>query len=168
MSRKTILLFLLIFPLESYAQTACPQGVAPGDPRCGPGGGGGGGWDLPAGKVYTRWKSTWGAMVEDTATGNVGTSTGQSSRRKAVREALAKCKAMGAGLECKYIYTYTNSCAVVAEPIEVLRNSVSAYQNGETVEAASKLAIAGCSVRNGGRACQVYYSNCTAPILIRE
>jgi len=106
-------------------------------------------------------------MVGDDATGNVGTSTGQSSRRKAEREARAKCKASG-GLECKFVYTYMNSCAVVAEPIEVLKDSVSAYQNGETVEAASKLAIAGCSVRNGGRACQVYYSNCTAPILIRE
>ncbi len=167
MSRTTVLLFLLIFSMESYAQTACPQGVAPGDPRCGSSGGGGGGWDLPAGKIYTRWKSTWGAMVGDDATGNVGTSTGQSSRRKAEREARAKCKASG-GLECKFVYTYMNSCAVVAEPIEVLKDSVSAYQNGETVEAASKLAIAGCSVRNGGRACQVYYSNCTAPILIRE
>ena len=167
MSRITVLLFLLVFSMESYAQTACPQGVGPGDPRCGPGGGGGGGWDLPAGKVYTRWKSTWGAMVGDNATGNVGTSTGHSSRRKAEREARTKCKAMG-GVECKFVYTYMNSCAVVAEPIEVLKNPVSTYLDGETVEAASRLAIADCSVKNGGRSCQMTYSNCTDPILIRE
>lgn len=167
MSRTTVLLFLLVFSAGSYAQTACPQGVGPGDPRCGPAGGGGGGWDLPAGKVYTRWKSTWGAMVGDNATGNVGTSTGQSSRRKAVREARDKCKASG-GLECKFVYTYMNACAVVAEPIEALKNPIATYLDGETVEAASKLAIADCSVKNAGRSCEVTYSNCTAPILIRE
>ena len=167
MPRLTVLLFLLVFSMDSYAQTACPQGVGPGDPRCGPGGVGGGGWDLPAGKTYTRWKSTWGAMVGDSATGNVGTSTGQSSRRKAEREARGKCKASG-GLECKFVYTYMNSCAVVAEPIEMLKNPVATYLDGETVEAASRLAIADCSGKNGGRSCQMTYSNCTAPILIRE
>ncbi|WP_260619066.1 DUF4189 domain-containing protein [Pseudoxanthomonas mexicana] len=154
--------------MASYAQTACPQGVGPGDPRCGPGGGGGGGWDLPAGKVYTRWKTTWGALAEDTATGKIGTSTGEFSRRRATREAVANCKAMG-GLECKFIFTYKNSCAVVAQVADDPSPSmISTYQSAPTLEVASKLAIDGCSRKNEGRACQVNYKDCTPPVLIYE
>ena len=166
--RTTISLLLLMFSMASYAQTACPQGVGPGDPRCGPGGGGGGGWDLPAGKVYTRWKTTWGALAEDTATGKIGTSTGEFSRRRATREAVANCKAMG-GLECKFIFTYKNSCAVVAQVADDPSPSlISTYQSAPTLEVASKLAIDGCSSKNEGRACQVAYKDCTPPVLIYE
>ena len=167
MIRTTVFVVLLVFSMASYAQTACPQGVGPGDPRCGPGGGGGGGWDLPAGKVYTRWKATWGALAADAITGNVGTSTGQFSRRHATREAVAKCKSMG-GSECKFIFTYKNSCAAVAEVVEVLKSPIVAYQTGATIEEASKVALEVCSSKNAGRACQVNYTNCTAPILIYE
>lgn len=43
MTRAMIFAILLMLSMVSYAQTACPQGVGPGDPRCGPGGSGGGG-----------------------------------------------------------------------------------------------------------------------------
>lgn len=168
MTRAMIFAILLMLSMVSYAQTACPQGVGPGDPRCGPGGSGGGGWDLPAGKIYTRWKATWGASAEDTNSGNVGTSTGLFSRGDARREAVAKCKAMG-GLECKFIFTHKNSCAVVAEVVDDLKvPSAPTYQSAPTIEVASKLAIEGCSRRNGGRTCQIGYQQCTAPVLIHE
>lgn len=167
MMRTLICLILLMFSIESYAQTACPQGVGPGDPRCGPGGSGGGGWDLPAGKIYTRWKATWGALVADAVTGNVGTSTGQFSRRRATREAVAKCRSMG-GSECGFTFTYTNSCVAVAEVNETLKAPVVAYQTGATIDEASKVALDVCSTKNGGRECRVNYTKCTAPVLIRE
>ena len=167
MMRTTISLLLLIFSIPSYAQTACPQGVGPGDPRCGPGGGVGGGWDLPAGKVYTRWKTTWGALAEDTAAGKVGTSTGHFSRGDARREAVGKCKAIG-GSECKLIFTYKNSCAAVADPVDAVNSPMSVVQAAPTIEDASRRALEICSSKNGGGTCQVNYRNCTAPVLIHE
>jgi hypothetical protein len=162
-----IVFILLGIPLEALAQTACPQGVPPGDPRCGPGGSGGGGWDLPAGKVYTRWKSTWGAIAEDGVAAVFGASTGEPSRRAASRAAVDHCKQKG-GKACKLTLAFKNSCVVLADPVELLPVMNGISQSAETIEAATKMGLAACSKANGGHACKIIYSNCTAPNLIHE
>lgn len=168
---KLLGVLIICIPLglsfEVVAQTACPQGVSPGDPRCGPGGSGGGGWDLPAGKVYTRWKSTWGAIAEDGAVAVFGASTGEPSRRAASRAAIAHCKEKG-GKACKPTLTFKNSCVVLTDPVELLPVMNGISQSAETIESASRMGLAACSKANSGHACKIIYSNCTQPYLIYE
>ncbi|MBD9367753.1 DUF4189 domain-containing protein [Xanthomonas sp. XNM01] len=150
------------FAAEAPAQTACPYGAIPGSALCLP--------DeveaAPEAQRQPRWKLTWGAMAEDPATGYVGTTTGQPSKRAARRAALANCANMG-GRNCKSVLEYENQCAVVAEAIDTSNGSGAIYQAGPTVEAATVAALPLCKTHNAGRDCQVNYSNCTAPVLVR-
>ena len=150
---------LVIGLASAHAQMACPQGVTPGSAQCLPTGPG-----SQAAPPPPRWRLTWGAMAEDESTGNVGTSTGQLSRRSARAEALRKCKSMG-GLNCKPVFDYKNNCAVVVEPVQFLQgSSIAIYRDGSTIEDAAGIALETCSQRNG-RECKVNYSNCTRPLL---
>ena len=143
----------------ALSQTACPQGVTPGSSQC-----------LPTGvsgeqaSPSPRWRTTWGAMAEDEENGYVGTSSGQSTKVAARREAKRKCVAMG-GVNCKPAYEYKNSCAVVAEPVDAADKSIAYYQNGKDVGEASNLGLSRCAAVNG-RACEVNYSNCSHPVLV--
>ena len=154
-----MLLSLLGSSSGVQAQMACPQGVTPGSSQCLPSGG-----VASAPQTPPRWRLTWGAMAEDATTGNVGTSTGQFSRRAARQEAMRKCKGMG-GVNCKPIFDYKNNCAVVVEPVEFVQgSSIAVYRDGSSVEDASGVALAHCKQENG-RECKVNYSNCTSPVL---
>ena len=144
----------------STAQMACPQGVTPGSSQCLPSGGGA---TVPA--PQPRWRAAWGAMVEDRKTGYVGTSSGQSSRAAAIREAKRKCIAMG-GLSCRPVFEYKNNCAVMAETNADNQGHTTAYyQDGRDVEEASQFAQAACS-RAAGEPCKVVYSGCSYPVLV--
>ena len=157
---RCVSLGFLVCASSASAQMACPQGVTPGSSRCLPSG-------VSAGQAPPpppRWRTTWGAMVEDEENGYVGTSVGQFTKAAARSEAKRKCVAMG-GINCKLAYEYKNSCAVVAEPIDAAGRSIAYYQNGENVEEATSLAIPKCAALNG-RPCKVNYSNCSRPVLI--
>lgn len=106
-------------------------------------------------------------MAEDKVVGVIGTSTGQFSRRAAQRAAVGKCKSMG-GERCRAVYDYKNTCAVVAEPIELLPAMMGVYQDGPTIEEASELGLSRCEKHNNDHACKIIYSNCTAPVLVYE
>lgn len=147
----------------AVAQTACPQGVTPGSSQCLPTGTGATSAPPPP---RARWIQTWGAMAEDNLSSTVGTSTGESSRGAARRAAVRKCESMG-GSGCKAVFSYKNTCAVIAEPVELLEMMVGHYQDAPTIEEASRLVLPRCRDGNGGRECRVIYSNCTAPILQR-
>lgn len=151
----------VLVPIAAFAQTACPQGVTPGSSQCLPTGG----TAAPPARA-PRWVLTWGAMAEDRKSSIVGTSSGELSRGAAQRAAVKKCEAMG-GAGCKAVYSYKNTCAVIAEPIALLEYMNGYYQNGPTVEEATRLVIPQCRNGNGGHDCRVIYSNCTAPILRR-
>jgi len=144
---------------RASAQMACPQGVSPGSSQCLPTGG-----TVAPPARGPRWVLTWGAMAEDQKASIVGTSSGELSRRAAQRAAVKKCETMG-GVGCKAVYSYKNTCAVIAEPIALLESMHGYYQNGPTVEEATRLVIPQCRSGNGGNECRVIYSNCTSPIL---
>lgn len=146
----------------AFAQTACPQGVTPGSSQCLPTGTG----TVAPPARQPRWMLTWGAMAEDVLSSKVGTSTGESSRRAAQKAAVMKCESMG-GKGCKAVFSYENTCAVIAEPVELQGKMVGFYQDAPTVEEASQLVLPICRNGNSGRECRVIYSNCTAPILRR-
>lgn len=155
----TIVVGLILFSGQASAQMACPQGVTPGSSQC-----------LPTGGTATptprspRWVLTWGAMAEDQRSSVVGTSSGELSRGAAQRAAVKKCGAMG-GVGCKAVYSYKNTCTVIAEPVALLERMNGYYQNGPTIEEATRLVIPQCRDGNGGHECRIIYSNCTSPVL---
>lgn len=163
MKSREVLLFLLLGGASAAnAQTACPQGVAPGSPACGPSGGG---WVAPPSSAPTqRWKLTWGAFASGAAQSVIGTSTGQLSRRAASKAAMARCASLG-GRNCKVTLTYENRCAVVAETVEDLQLIASVQGSGPSVEEAGRPALEACARDNNGHKCKIVYFNCTAPVL---
>lgn len=162
---QNIAFFLLLVSMQAYAQTACPQGVAPGSPQCGPSGGNGA--VMSPKKPTAHWKLTWGALVRDHSKGIVGTSTDQNSKRKARRAATEKCQSMGGG-NCEIWLEYHHQCAVIAEPIEDVEPIWTIAQNGPSIELATDIGLEKCSKANGGHDCKIVYSNCTKPYLVYD
>lgn len=144
----------------------CPQGIAHGTPGCVPPGHPNSPLNnapLPA--PAPHWKLTWGALASDGEKSVIGTATGHFSQRAAKREAMAKCKAMG-GTACAIHLTYKHQCAAIVAPTDELQH-VAVFQGAATVELASDMAMKECRRSNPGRPCEVLYTNCTAPVLIR-
>ena len=163
---------LLLATHSGLAQTACPQGVAPGSPQCGPSGGSmlGSGAAVQPPKLTARWELTWGGFASDDTIGVTGTSTGQRSKRVARQAAMAKCASLG-GKSCEIVLVYHNQCAVAAHPVsssDQPEAGVTVYQAGPTIEAASGLALKSCDEKNEMKTCKVLYSNCTKPNLVYD
>lgn len=156
------LMFLSLLAPSSgaRAQMACPQGVMPGSSQCLPTGG-----TVAPPSRAPRWKLTWGALASDDAAAVVGTSSGEYSSRSARSAAMKKCSGMG-GKNCAVTLVYQNQCAVIADPIDRdIQPRFGSDVSGPTIEEASKLALDSCYKKNGGRRCEVIYSNCTRPVL---
>lgn len=114
----------------------------------------------------SRWMLTWGAIAKDSRAGIMGYASGHFSKRAARRAAISECNSAGGG-NCEVKLMYENQCAVIAEPAdESIEFVTSIFQGGATIEEASHLATANCTKSNGGQACKIFYSNCTAPMLI--
>ncbi|MCU4418046.1 DUF4189 domain-containing protein [Acinetobacter bereziniae] len=162
--KRFVLAFLTAFiSLSIFAQN-CPQGIPQGTPSCVPPDQLGYSTAPSVNTAY--WKKTWGAMADSSNTNIISTSTGHFSLRSASKEAIQKCKFKG-GKDCKVVFSYQNQCAVIARPSDENGQMLVIYQGGKTIEDASQLAITDCSKRNQGNKCEVFYSNCTEPVLIR-
>ncbi|MFW2015144.1 DUF4189 domain-containing protein [Acinetobacter bereziniae] len=153
----------LFTSLSTFAQN-CPQGIPQGTPSCVPPDQLGYSTAPPVNTAY--WKKTWGAIANSFDTDIISTSTGHFTRRAAAKEAMTKCKNNG-GSACKIVFAYHNQCATVAQPMNARGPVNITYQSSSTIEKASQLAISDCSERNQGKKCEVFYSNCTEPVLIR-
>ncbi len=165
---RKILLFLCLFAasMSVFAQN-CPQGIPQGTLSCVPPDQLGYSTAPPVNTAY--WKKTWGAMASSPEMREIGTSTGQFSRRSAVKEAIRNCKSKG-GKACELSLAYHNQCVVMAQPIRESGQSSSVNsisQSAPTIESASQLALPNCSKLNEGKKCEIFYSNCTAQVLIR-
>ena len=124
--------FLALASGVAFGQTACPHGVTPGSSQCLPSGAGAANVPPPP---RARWIQTWGAMAEGARSSKVGTASGETSRRAAERAAVKKCESMG-GIGCRPVFAYRNTCAVIAEPVDLLQMMVGYYQHAPTVEEA--------------------------------
>ncbi|WP_082925801.1 DUF4189 domain-containing protein [Xanthomonas nasturtii] len=160
---KLILLVILVcisaslFPL-AVGQTACPSGVAPGSPQCGPDSGTSRG-DIPSPppRPTGEWIKTWGAIAGSNSTGESGAVVGKLSENEAKESALHQCNLGGAD-DCKINLTYRNQCAVmVSSPTD------SFFQSSSSEKAAAELAMRNCE-KIGGGSCRILYSACSDPI----
>nr|WP_043889289.1 DUF4189 domain-containing protein [Xanthomonas hortorum] len=159
MIRIWLFVFLNAISLgAAFGQTACPVGVAPGSPQCGPDSGTSRG-DAPAPppRPTGEWIKTWGAIARSNNTGEVGTTVGKLSENEAKAAAISQC-ALGGADDCKISLIYYNQCAAL-----VASRSESFFQASPTEQRAINSATKNCE-ENGGGSCTVMYSGCTKPI----
>lgn len=114
-----MVLYVFVCSPIAFAQTACPAGVAPGSPQCGPSPAHHGivTSEQPPAVRYVppgKWIKTWGSIALDALTGSVGTSNARLKRKDAVDEALESCAK--SGTKCETIITYVNQCVSLAWP----------------------------------------------------
>ncbi|MGO0999358.1 DUF4189 domain-containing protein [Lysobacter sp. CA196] len=155
---------------SSPVSAQCPAGTpSAGNPQCIPPSA----WPQNApsqqAAAEPKWKLTWGAIAIDPNTGDVGTAVGSFSKRKAEREAIARCSANGAGDCKKILFAYENQCGVVAWPSAPGKSGGIIAQSGPTVAVASEVALKRCAGdgRSDSGVCEIVYSDCTKPVLIR-
>jgi len=160
---------LILTNFTAYGQTACPIGVAPGSPQCGPSPSSHG--SAPPAQPQVRhvptgrWHTTWGAIaITDNQHNDIGISVNQRSKHLAEEEAKNSCKQWGTG-NCKILLAYHNQCAAVAMPVRNGKHIAgkSSVLNGPTIEFVESFAINNCQKSNGGGTCKLIYSDCTKP-----
>ncbi len=159
--RSLLIICVMVSSGSAAAQTACPGGVSAGSAQCGPSGGGF--YMPPPPPRQPHWKLTWGAIALSSEA-HMGTSVGQSSKRKAVREAIGICSSQG-GKDCRVTAAYKNQCAVVAWPTVPGGDAITT--GAGSIEIATDIALQECSESQGGGSCTIVYSECTEPVLVR-
>lgn len=153
--------------LPAFAEGRCPPGQypvgGPGWAGCAPIPGAGGAGAAPQRlQPSGEWTTTWGAISLSSATGKVGTATGELKESVAQAKAQARCVQSG-GTGCTTAYAYNNQCAVLLGPAPGASVRAAALGRGATVEAATADAQRSCGP-NGSGQCVVAYYDCTQPI----
>ncbi|MFB9114896.1 DUF4189 domain-containing protein [Xanthomonas arboricola pv. corylina] len=144
------------FPFAAIAQTACPNGVAPGSPQCGPDSGTSRANPAPP-QPTGRWIKTWGALAKNSS-GDMGFSAGKIERDNAEAEAISRCESFGAG-SCQVFETFNNQCISTA----VSSSGQAGIAIAPTKEKASSLATEKCEKSFAG-VCKVTLAECIRPI----
>jgi hypothetical protein len=106
------------------------------------------------------WKKTWGAIAFSSASGVVGVATGMKNKKAASQAALADCRSLGGGNNCKVGMEYFNQCAAIAWGAGQSNTSTA-----ETVEIASDNALKRCEQQT--KDCRIVYSDCSKPVRVR-
>ena len=145
------------------AQTACPAGVPPGDPRCGPSPE----WHQPEQtasappRVITRewiWEDRWGAIVSDRE-GPIGTANGHKRRAGAIRAATSDCIERGGdSVRCKEVArVYRNACGTY-----VWGGGLAVTSYGPDIGEIESESLAECEADNSqGAKCRVVHTGCS-------
>jgi hypothetical protein len=164
---KGLPLALLLMAGSVASQTACPQGVPPGDPRCGPSPswhqGGQQEESAPQRPVsitlYQVWEDRWGAIANDVE-GPMGVAEARRTREDAIAVAHADCVARGGDAErCgQKPFVYRNSCVAFA-----WGNGQSTIQSMPFLEEAVSIALDDCAQQAGGQ-CRMVYSGCSESV----
>ena len=159
-----VLFFLMCVPV--HAEQGCPDGFTPnaaGTPgmQCIPVGGqtrpgDGSGGVSPSSPT---WAKRWGAIASDSS-GAIGVSSEQTSRRKALKGALAHCRSKG-GTDCSVALEYHDQCAAVAWGGEG-SSSRTMFSSAANQSEAEGRALDNCK-QTVGAACKVFYSGCSYP-----
>ncbi|MFA0925021.1 DUF4189 domain-containing protein [Xanthomonas fragariae] len=137
------------------AQTACPVGVAPGSPQCGPDSGTSRGDAAPP-RPIGKWIKTWGALAANSA-GDIGLASGKISKQDAAAESVLRCEEYDAG-KCVAKHFFYNQCISVARA----SSGNSATVTGPK-ENAPVLAVRECEEASGS-SCSVLFTECSNPI----
>lgn len=151
-------LFTLLALLASTAasgQTACPGGVAPGSPQCGPDSSTSRGDSSPP-QPTGKWIKTWGALSANSS-GDIGLASGKLYKSDAAAEAVARCEAFGAG-KCVAKHYFYNQCISVARA----ESGQSATVTGPR-EKAADLAVKECESSTNST-CAVLLTECSPPV----
>lgn len=164
MNHRILLMFgLLAFAGLAKAEGGCPDGYYPANPPatnvCYP---------FPDSQEAQpqqqqgRWETRWGAIAigNTKSGGGVGLVKNASTKRKAEKAAMDKCRQTGGGKECKISLKYYNQCAVIA-----WGDSMYVTQGAETIEVASQLALKKCG--EGTTNCKIYYADCSLPVWVQ-
>lgn len=154
---------MLSLSASAWSQN-CPAGIpSAGNPAC-----------IPPdrnnspyyrGESAKKWRLTWGAVAMDAAAGDIGVSTGETSKRKATHIAMERCEKHGAK-GCELVLAYHNQCVVVAWPTVVGGKPV--VQSGPSIDAVTAVLLPECALRSNGAECTVEYTNCTDPVLTQQ
>lgn len=157
---RKIILLLAVIPVFAFAQTACPVGVAPGSPQCGPDSGTSRG-DIPAPppRPTGEWIKTWGAIaIADN--GDAGYTKGRLTSKEAEDAALQNCQKL-AGMRCAIALTFHNQCAAIASPAS--SRGKGAITGGPSLNDVESRATKTCEKNSGGD-CKIAMSTCSDPI----
>lgn len=149
-------ILLLTSSLPVLAQTACPSGVAPGSPQCGPDSGTSGG-DAPPPRPTGEWLKTWGAVAV-ASNGDAGVSSGRMTKQLAEQAAIASCEGLDSG-KCTVSMAFFNQCVAAADS----GKGQGSLFGAASIEEASRLATDQCE-KNAGAQCRITLSKCTDPI----
>jgi hypothetical protein len=158
------LLLLSVVMADVHAEGGCPAGMYPI-------GGGSGGWSgcapipnnggQPAADAGPQWSSRWGAIAADSGTASVASVGGLSSKRKAEKEAVARCRASGGSKACKIWLTFENQCGVF-----VVGNGLASAHSASDIEVAKRNGLTQCRAGGNGE-CTVISSQCSYAERIR-
>lgn len=105
------------------------------------------------------WADRWGAIATDGETGSLGISVDMTSKRKAVKAALADCQSKG-GANCELDVAYYNQCAAM-----VLGSKKYYTAHAPTKEGAISIGMGNCS-KGGNTNCHAYYSGCSTAVRV--
>ncbi|MCC5045472.1 MULTISPECIES: DUF4189 domain-containing protein [Xanthomonas] len=151
-------IFFVFNSFPAFGQTACPNGVAPGSPQCGPDSGTSRGEIAsPPPRPTGEWIKTWGAIAGSDSTGESGAVVGKLSQEDAKNSALYQCS-LGGASDCEVDFVYKNQCAAL-----VSSDTRGFSQASATKERAVDLATSRCE-KSGGKDCKLMYSGCSDPI----
>lgn len=155
--RRVMLCWLLVLLAShsAFAQTACPSGVAPGSPQCGPDSGTSRGEPPP--RPTGQWHKTWGAIANNEG-GDVGFAMGRLSRQDAESIAVKRCEGFDAG-HCKVIFVVHNQCVAAATP----PSGAGGISTADSKERASDRAMKLCE-KTSGQSCRIALAACTDPV----
>ncbi|MCC5064347.1 DUF4189 domain-containing protein [Xanthomonas campestris] len=143
---------------EAFSQTACPVGVAPGSPQCGPDDSTSrGSIPTPPPRPTGEWIKTWGA-VATAGNGDAGVSSARTTKKQAENDAIASCEGLGSGT-CRVSLTFFNQCVAAADSGQ----GQGSIFGAASIDQASKLALDKCR-EDSGRQCKVTLSKCSDPI----
>ncbi|UXZ93758.1 DUF4189 domain-containing protein [Pseudomonas phytophila] len=157
MLRTTAFSSLMLTAFASaFAQTACPGGVAPGSPQCGPDSGTSRADSAPA-RPTGEWIKTWGAIAMSRSTGEVGTVVGKLSEGDAKISAIKQC-AKGGANDCAVQLFYRNQCAALAA------SQVDTFFQSSPIQQLAESGVKKVCDESGGGTCKVLYSECTEPL----
>ncbi|WP_274508133.1 DUF4189 domain-containing protein [Xanthomonas campestris] len=153
-----LLILTSLLPIVSVAQTACPVGVVPGSPQCGPDSGTSRGDSVAPPQPTGRWIKTWGAVVGSDEGKQGWTSTGKLNEEAAKQDALQKCFATGVH-DCRVDMAYFNQCVAIAMPVN---GGSSSIVTGKDEQVASGVALDRCKKKSAST-CSIFFTECTEP-----